>query len=91
MKRTLISTLTYTTSSTISHMDKRLKPYFLLLILKVLNIKLLGKQFTLFYSKFKIAIAFLLGFGLDGTLFLCGRIGRVLVGWTERKNLSCLI
>ena len=91
MKRTQISMLICIPSSTISHMDKRWKPYSLLLILKVSNIKLQGKQFTLFYSKFKIVITFLLGFGLDGTLFLCGRIGRVLVGWKERKNLSCLI
>ena len=72
-------------------MDKRCKPYSLLHILEVPNIKLQGKQFTLFHSKFKITITFLLGFGLDGTLFFCGRIGRVLVGWKERKNLSCLI
>ena len=72
-------------------MDRRWKAYFLLLILKVPNIKLQSKQFTLFYSKFKITIAFFLDFGLDGTLFLCGRIGRVLVGWKERKNLSYLI
>ena len=72
-------------------MDKKWKPYFLLLILKVPNIKLQGKQFTICYSKFQIAIAFLLGFGLDGTLFLCGRIGRVLGGRKERKNLSCHI
>ena len=60
------------------------------LILRVLNTKP-GKQFTSFHSKFKITIAFLLDFGLDGTLFLCGRLGRVLVGWKERKNLSYLI
>ena len=39
-------------------MDKKWKASSLLHISKVPNIKLQGKQFTLSYSKFKIAIAF---------------------------------
>ena len=39
-------------------MDKKWKAYSLLHISKAPNIKLQGKQFTLSYSKFKIAIAF---------------------------------
>ena len=45
-------------------MEKKWKAFSLLHISKVPNIKLQGKQFTLFYSKFKIAIAFLLAFGI---------------------------
>ena len=72
-------------------MEKKWKADSLLHISKVPNIKLQGKQFTLFLFQIQNYYCILLDFGLDGTLFLCGRHGRVLVGWKERKNLSCHI
>ena len=58
MKKIQISILKCITYSTTLLMDKKWKAYSLLHISKIPNIKLQGKQFTLFYSKFKIAIAF---------------------------------